>query len=201
MDNKIQVLAEKIYQDGVEKAHQEAEQIIADAKARRSEMLRDAEKEADRIVSAARSEATNIKGQSETDVRNMVSNAQDALLSTITEIVNTEAVTRSVNETFARPEVLYSVVLEMSKQMFEENSNGVEISTSDAEKLTEYFRKEAKDILDKGIQIKEVSGKPASFDLSPVGADYKINVSKEGFTEYFKEFMRPRMQELLFGNI
>lgn len=200
MDNKIQILAEKIYHDGVEKANHEADQIIAEAQAIKSDLLKRAEDEAERIVSAARNEAAKIKEQSEVDIKNMVTNAQDALLLKITDIVNSDAVTRSVNETFANPEVLYSVVLEMSKQMFAENSNGVEISTSNAEKLTEYFRKEAKGILDKGVQIREVAGKPASFDISPVGADYKVNISKQGFTEYFKEFMRPRMQEILFGN-
>ena len=53
-------------------------------------------------------------------------------------------------------------------------------------------------VLDNGVTIKEVAGKAANFDISPEGADYKINVSKEAFTKYFIEFMRPRMREILF---
>ena len=76
---------------------------------------------------------------------------------------------------------------------------GVEITTSDAEALEGYIRSKAKEVLDNGVTIKEVAGKAANFDISPEGADYKINVSKEAFTKYFTEFMRPRMREILFG--
>lgn len=86
----------------------------------------------------------------------------------------------------------------MAKQTLNDNAKGVEITTSDAEALESYIRSKAKEVLDSGVTIKEVAGKAASFDISR-GADYKINVSKEAFTKYFIEFMRPRMREILFG--
>lgn len=195
MDNKIQELAEKIYKDGVEKANNQAEQIVAKAEFQGREALERAKNEADRIISAAREEADRLRIQSETEVRNMVSGAEDALQHKITNMINSAAVGKAVDATFAKPEALYGVVLQMAKQL----SGGVEISTSDAKGLEEYFRAEAQGVLNHGVKITEVAGKAASFDLSPEGADYKINVSKEAFTEYFKEFMRPRMREILFG--
>lgn len=195
MDNKIQELAEKIYKDGVEKANSQAEQIVAKAESQGRDALERAQSEAKRIIAAAQEEANQLKAQSETEVRNMVSSAEDALQLKITNMVNSAAVGRAVDATFAKPEALYGVVLQMAKQL----SGGVEIATSDAKGLEEYFRAEAQEVLNQGLKITEVAGKAANFDISPEGADYKINVSKEAFTEYFKEFMRPRMREILFG--
>lgn len=200
MDNKIQELAQKIYQDGVEKANAEAESILAAARAKRDELLATANAEAEHILNSAKTEAKATRERNEADLKNVILNAGDALKTTVTDMVNSEAVRKGVNAAFADPEVLYSIVVEMSRQMFASDANGVIITGSDADKLEEYFRKEAKDILDKGVQIREVAGKSAHFDLSPVGADYKLNVSEEAFAEYFKSFMRPRMQELLFGD-
>lgn len=199
MDNKIQELAQKIYHDGVEKANAEALSIVKSAEKKRDELLVGAQAEAERILSNARAEAKATKDQTESDLRNVISNASDSLQTAITNMVNSQAITKGIDAAFANPEVLYSIVVEMSKQMFSSDANGVVISSSDANKLEEYFRKEAKDILDKGVQIREVAGKNASFDIAPMGADYKVNISKEAFAEYFKSFMRPRMQEILFG--
>lgn len=195
MDNKIQELAEKIYKDGVEKANSQAEQIVAKAESQGRDALEKAKSEAERIVTEAREEAERLKTQSETEVRNMVSSAEDALQLKITSLINSAAVNKAIDAAFAKPEALYGVVLQMAKQL----SGGVEISTSDAKGLEEYFRAQAQEVLNQGVKITEVAGKSANFDISPEGADYKINVSKEAFAEYFKEFMRPRMREILFG--
>ena len=195
MDNKIQELAEKIYKDGVEKANSQAEQIVAKAESQGRDALERAKSEADRIIAAAREEADRLRSQSETEVRNMVSGAQDALQLKITNMVNSAAVDKAIDAAFAKPGALYGVVLQMAKQL----SGGVEISTGDAKGLEEYFRAEAQEVLKQGVKITEVAGKAANFDLSPEGADYKVNISKEAFAEYFKEFMRPRMREILFG--
>lgn len=195
MDNKIQELAEKIYKDGVEKANSEAEQIIAKAEAQGRETIDRAKSEADRIISTAKDETDRLRSQSETEVKNMVGGAQDALQLKINSMINSAAVTKGVDKAFANPQVLYGVIVEMAKSL----SGKVEISTSDARALEDYFKAEAKEVLDQGVKITEVAGKPASFDITPEGADYKVNVSKESFTEFFKEFMRPRMREILFS--
>ena len=199
MDNKIQELAEKIYKDGVAKADAEAGQIVANAERSSKAVMEKAEEKAKAIIANATAEAEQIRKQSVTEVKNMVNGAEESLLLKITDLVNSKAVKAAIDETFAKPESLYQVVLEMAKQTLNDNSKGVEITTIDAEALEGYIRSKAKEVLDNGVTIKEVAGKAANFDISPEGADYKINVSKEAFTKYFTEFMRPRMREILFG--
>lgn len=198
MDNKIQELAEKIYKDGVAKADAEAGQIVANAERSSKAMVEKAEEKANAIIANANEEANQIRKQAITEVKNMVNGAEESLLLKITDLINGKAVKAAINETFAKPESLYQVVLEMAKQTLNGDAKGVEISTSEAKALESYIRSKAKEVLDSRVTIKEVAGKAANFDISPEGADYKINVSKEAFTKYFTEFMRPRMREILF---
>lgn len=199
MDNKIQELAEKIYRDGVEKANGEADEILKQAEAKKQEILRAAQSEADGIIAAAKKNAEDSLSRSEGEIKLSVSNAMEALYTEITDAVNGKAVADGIDAAFASPEVLYRTVSGMVEKLFAQGSNGVEISTPDAKALESYFRTHAAGLLDKGLKIKEVAGKPATFDIAPKEAGYKVQVSKEAFAEYFKDFMRPRLRKILFG--
>ena len=56
----------------------------------------------------------------------------------------------------------------------------------------------AAEILEKGLEIKNVQGRAASFAIAPADKGYEVVVSKEALTEYFKDFMRPQLREALF---
>ena len=72
------------------------------------------------------------------------------------------------------------------------------ISTSDADDLKKYFTDQAKGLLDKGVKIEQVNGNKTLFSVSPADGSYKVNFGEEEFMNYFKEFLRPQLVEMLF---
>ena len=72
------------------------------------------------------------------------------------------------------------------------------IETADADALSAYFKKEAVDVLNAGLSIKQVNGLATDFVLSAADGSYKIQLGKQDFVEYFKEFLRPKLVEMLF---
>ena len=72
------------------------------------------------------------------------------------------------------------------------------ISTADAEGLKKYFAANAKAVLDKGVKIEQVNGSKTLFSISPADGSYKVNFGEEEFENYFKEFLRPQLVEMLF---
>jgi V/A-type H+-transporting ATPase subunit E len=65
--------------------------------------------------------------------------------------------------------------------------------------LKAYFAKNAKALLDKGVEIKQVNGVKTSFSIAPADGSYKVNFGEGEFEAYFKAFFRPQMVELLFS--
>ena len=65
-----------------------------------------------------------------------------------------------------------------------------------------YFRAvaaaNAKALLDKGVRIEEVNGTKSLFTISPADGSYKVNFGEEEFENYFKDFLRPQLVEMLF---
>ena len=72
------------------------------------------------------------------------------------------------------------------------------ISTADADGLKKYFAAQAKALLDKGVKIEQVNGNKTLFTVSPADGSYKVNFGEEEFMNYFKEFLRPQLVEMLF---
>ena len=85
--DKIQELTSKLYAEGVEKGKEEADKIIAQAKAMRDQIVEDAKKEAEQIVSSAKKETGELKSNTESELKLFASQAAEALKSEITNLV------------------------------------------------------------------------------------------------------------------
>ena len=74
----------------------------------------------------------------------------------------------------------------------------VTIEAKDAKALTEYFTANAKDLLNKGVKINQANNVKADFSIIPEKDGYKLSFGDDEFMAYFKEFLRPKLVEMLF---
>ena len=65
-------------------------------------------------------------------------------------------------------------------------------------RLEKVFHRSGKELLDKGVKIEQVNGNKTLFSVSPADGSYKVNFGEEEFMNYFKEFLRPQLVEMLF---
>ena len=72
------------------------------------------------------------------------------------------------------------------------------VGVENPEALKSFIASQAKGLLDKGLKIESVNGIKTGFILSPEDGSYKIKFGEEEFVNYFKEFLRPQIQQLLF---
>jgi V/A-type H+-transporting ATPase subunit E len=197
MDNKIQELTDKIYKEGVEKGNQEAERIVTEANAKKDAILSEANAEAERIISAATKQAAELKKNSEAELKLYAAQTVEALKSDVTNLIAGKIISDNVKAAVEDKGFMQKVILEIAKSWA--SGESITIQAANAEELTEYFEANAKDLLDKGVKIEKVSGKEsASFTIVPAGGAYKVMFGEEEFVEFFKEFLRPQLIEMLF---
>ena len=72
------------------------------------------------------------------------------------------------------------------------------VGVADAVALESYIASNAKQLLDEGLKIESVNGIDTGFILSPADGSYKVKFGEAEFIAYFKEFLRPTIQKLLF---
>lgn len=196
MDKKIQELTDKIYKEGVEKGNAQADQILADAKAKAQEIEAAARKEADRMIADTQKQMEELKKNTISELKLYAGQSVEALKSEVATLITDKLANASVRSAMDDRDFMQQVILALVKEWAQKEE--LVIETEDAEVLTTFFKTKAKDLLDKGITINQVNGLKTEFAVSPADGSYKITFGEAEFVNYFKEFLRPQLVELLF---
>ena len=196
MENKIQELTDKIYREGVEKGNTEAQKLIANAQDEAKKIVEDARKEAEAIVAASRKSADELAENTKSELKLFAGQAVNALKSEIATLVTDKIVNADVKAFAADKDYLNAFIVALASKW--SVNEPIVISTADADGLKKYFAAQAKALLDKGVKIEQVNGNKPLFSVSPADGSYKVNFGEEEFMNYFKEFLRPQLVEMLF---
>ena len=196
MENKIQELTDKIYREGVEKGNTEAQKLIANAQDEAKKIVEDARKEAEAIVAASRKSADELAENTKSELKLFAGQAVNALKSEIATLVTDKIVNADVKAFAADKDYLNAFIVALASKW--SVNEPIVISTADADGLKKYFASQAKALLDKGVKIEQVNGNKTLFTVSPANGSYKVNFGEEEFMNYFKEFLRPQLVEMLF---
>lgn len=196
MDSQIQALTEKVYQEGVLKGEQEAAKILADANAQAEQVERDARTRAEQIIAEAQRSASELKSNTERELKLNASKLIEATKASIVDVLAGRIAGDSVQALTANPELLQRVVLEIAKGF--DLKHGVEITSSQAEKLKAYFAQNAKALLEEGLTIKQVAGKATQYTIRPQNGSFKVEIGEQEFVELFKSILRPLLAQELF---
>ena len=194
MENKIQELTEKIFNEGVEKGRVEAERIVSDAKAEAAAIIKRAEAEAEEIAAKARKAAAELDANTRSELKLYGAQAIGALKSEVATIV-TDTIVKENLDGAIKDGLLKDVILKIAEKWNSEEQ--LVISTAEAEELKAFFAAKAKALLDKGVEIKEVNG-VKGFTVSPADGSYKVSFGAAEFESFLKSFLRPQIVELLF---
>ncbi len=196
MENKIQELTDKIFREGVEKGNEEARRLVENAQNEAKKIVEEARKEAEAIKNAARKEAEELSENTKSELKLFAGQAVNALKSEIATMVTDSLVSADVKSFAANKDFLNAFIVELAGKWSVDEP--IVISTSRADELKKYFAAKAKALLDKGVKIEQVNGTKVLFTVSPADGSYKVNFGEEEFMNYFKEFLRPQLVEMLF---
>ena len=194
--NSIKDLTDQLFQEGVEKGRKEAQQLIDEAEKKKSELMAAARQEAAQIIEAAKKQAQELDKNTKAELQLFARQALDALKSEIVNLL-TDKVVREAIQTSSNDKTFMQNLLLVFVKNWAENGE-LEIQTSEAKALTDFFKAKAKELLDKGLTIKQVNKLDTHFILIAKDGSYKIQFGEEEFINYFKEFLRPQLVEMLF---
>ncbi len=196
MNTKLQELTDKIYQEGVEKGNAEAKRIVDNAQAKAEEIVSNAKTEAEKLLDDARNKAAELSKNTQAELQLFARQSVNALKTEITDLVCGAITADSVKAATADKAFMQQVILTLVTEWAKNDQ--LVIETKDAEALTAYFTANAKALLDKGVKIEQSNGIKTDFAITSTDKGYKITFGEEELVAYFKEFLRPKLVEMLF---
>ena len=194
--DKIQELTSKLYAEGVEKGKEEAERIITEAQVQQQQILDAARAQAEEILSSAQKESAELKKNSEAELKLYAAQSSEALKTEIINLVTDKLSGTQVKAAVEDKSFMQQLIVELVQNWSKNDT--LTVGVENPEELKSYIASHAKGLLDKGLKIESVNGIKTGFTLVPEDGSYKVRFGEEEFVNYFKEFLRPQIQQLLF---
>lgn len=194
--DKIQELTSKLYSEGVEKGKEEAEKILAEANSQKKQILEEAKAKARKMLETAKKEAAELKSNTESELKLYSKQSSEALKTEITNLITNKISSSNVKSATSDSAFMQKLIVELVRNWAKNEK--LSIGVENADELENYISSNVKDLLDKEIKIESVNGIKTGFTVAPEDGSYKVKFGEEEFIEYFKEFLRPQIQELLF---
>jgi len=200
MDSKIQQLTETIYNEGVEKAREEADAILKEAKEKAEQIEKDAQKKADKIVEDANGKSEELKKQVDSEIKMTLNQAVSAMKQEITSLITMQVIQPSVKELFSNSDYLKKLISDVVKGWMEKEDFDLNVilPESEREDLEKFFKNNLADELNKGLEVSFTKNLKSGFKIGPSDGSYVISFTDEDFTNFLKSYLRPKTSQLLF---
>jgi len=202
MDNKLQELTQKLYNEGLSKGKEESEKLVADARVQAEKIVSDAKKEANNILKNASQSAEDMKKNTMTEVALASREVIGALKNEIENLIVLKGIEPSVNVANADPEFIKDVLLAVARNWDGSGSSKTDLAVLLPESKQKEFDKVVKEVTAKslhdGLDVKFDRGVKSGFKIGPKGGGYYISFSDEDFNALLKSYLRPRIAVMLF---
>ncbi|MFI3262420.1 MAG: hypothetical protein R3Y26_05880 [Rikenellaceae bacterium] len=197
MENKIDQLTKKLYDEGVSKGLKDSEEIVAKAQAEASAIIAKAQAEAAQIVEGAKTDASELSKNSLRELtlasKQIVSDLKAQIVNTITLATQSESVVTA----FKSDKFVKELILEVVKK-WDKESVKVLIEEDKAEDIKTYFTKEIAAKITKDVEIVSEKGVGSGFKISPKEGGYYISFSDEEFDNLLKGYLKASLNSILF---
>lgn len=198
MDNKLQELTDRLYQQGLSKGKAEGEEILAKAKAEAEAILREANEKAEKIVKDAEAAAADRALKVENEIRLAAGQALSTTKNAITEVV----ITKIAKEPAAKVLSSADFVKEVIKAVAANSSNeDLEVVLPENLKasLADFVTKELNTLFQGGVEASFSKRLQGGFKIGPKNGGYYLDFSDAAFQELISSYIRPTTKELIFG--
>lgn len=202
MQTKLQELTEKIYQEGVTKARDEADNLLTNARKEAEDILANARKEAEGIVKSAEKEAIELKKNSMSELqlsaRQLISDTRQKLVN----LIEGDVIEPEVKAAFKDVEFTQEVIKAMVKNWNPKGDETVDISlllpNEKKAEFEKFFKGKTAELLGKGVEISFTEKIKGGFKVGPKNGGFLISFSDEDFDSLFRGYLRPRLIEMLY---
>ncbi len=203
MDNRLRVLTDRIYQEGISKGQDEAKQIVAKAQSEAEQIIAEAKKQAQQIIAEANKKAAELQENTTSEIKLASSQALESLKQEVVNLVNGSITAPEIKAVMSDQLFIQKTIETAVKNWAVHHDAVIDmrilVPEKDEKAIIDYFAQTAKGVLNKGFKIESVKGLKSGFQLAPADGSYKISFTDQDFINFYQEYLRPKVVEFLFG--
>ena len=199
-DNKLDILTKKIYEEGIEKAQNDAKEILERAKKDAENIIKEAENKAEAILNQANNDSANLRQKTEAEISMSVKQAISALKQQLTNLISNKIAVDMTSAAFKDEDFMREL---MSKIIEKWNAEGnadlnVMMNAKEKEEFEKYLLAKHKDLLN-NLTLVTSPNQKEGFVIQPKDGSYKLTFSDKVFEEFFYAYLKDYSKKLLFS--
>jgi V/A-type H+-transporting ATPase subunit E len=201
MQNKLQELTDKLYNEGLSKGKQEGEELLAKAKVQADDIVAKAQAEAAQIVAAAQKQADEIKTKVDSDLKMAANQCIAATKKDIEALVVSKMTDEEVKKALSSAEYVKGIIKAVAEKFTTEGPVELNLILPEnlQKELEPFVKSELVKVLNAGVEAsfsKKISG---GFQIGPKDGGYFVSFTEDTFRQLISEYLRPTTKKILFG--
>lgn len=202
MVDKIKEITQKIYNEGITKAKEDADQIITEARNKAEEIILSATKTKNDIIEKAEKQASEIKQKNESELQLAAQKFISQLKHQITTLITTSQVNSDIKKALNNTDFVQQIILKIINNWNPNDSSELNLMLllpeKSQEKFTSFFETKAIETLNKGVELQFDKKLENGFKIGPQDGSYLISFMDKDFENYLKNYLKDKTKKLLF---
>jgi V/A-type H+-transporting ATPase subunit E len=202
MSDKLRQLTDQIYREGIEKANEESERLLASARAEAERIRAEATADAERAREEARKDAAAMRRQVGAEVALAARKATGQLRQDLRRLLAEDVLAEPLRKGLRDPEVL-GAVLSACAGALKAGADGawtIELDPEARRRVEAAITAGKHEALGAGVTLRDAEGQPYGFTVRPEGERYALSFDDRAFAEFLGRFLRVETREVLGGD-
>lgn len=201
MENKLQQLTEKLYNEGLSKGRAEAEAILAKAHASAEKIVAEAQDKARTIIADAEKSAAQLRTNTENEVKLVAAQLKSALRQQIERMVQMEVLTPKVADAWRDNSFIQNLAIATVQAVGPENGLCVVLPEARGAELVEAVKNALAERFgsNNGVEVITDAKVRVPFRIQVKEGGYYISFTDADFDALFQSYLRPKVAQLLYG--
>lgn len=201
MQNKLQEITDKLYQEGLSKGKDEAQLIVSKAEDEANSIIARATQEAQQIIASAEKQAKDIQANAQAEITMAGRQMMTSIKTSIENAIIAQTIAPATRSAFEQTEFIKELLkVALSKFTLTDDTQGLSVLLPlDKQKDLEKFMAESiGKLFQIGLEVKYDAKLQRGFKVLSKDNGYWISLTDADFVELFKEYLRPKLQEILY---
>ena len=203
MQDKLQELTDRLYNEGLSKGKQEGEELLRKAHEEAEGIVADAKAEAERIIAQANKEAEELKTKVTADVKMAATQSIGVTKQEIEQMVVTQAAQQGVKANMGNAEFVKELITSVIRAFNPQNASpvGLDLILPEALKaqVEHFVQNEIAQQFRGEVKVDYSKKMNGGFKVAPHDGGYMLQFTDEEFTQLIANYLRPATKKILFG--
>ena len=203
MQDKLQELTERLYNEGLSKGKQEGEELLQKAHAEAEAIVAKAKAEAESIIAQAQKEADELKTKVTADVKMAATQSIAVTKQEIEQMVVTQSAQQGVKTNMTNAEFVKELIASVVKAFNPQNASPVALDLILPESLKAqvepFVQNEIAQQFQGEVKVDYSKKMNGGFKVAPRDGGYVLQFTDDEFIQLIANYLRPATKKILFG--